>query len=336
MEKVLVTGGSGYIAQHCIVELLKRGYSVKTSLRSENREAEVRQAIAKEVDARNSLEFCKLDLLNDEGWDEAVAGCTYVLHVASPLTDKAPDDENEIIQPAKEGLLRALKSSIKNKIKRFVMTSSFSAVGYGNEEKIYDESHWTDPSQNIGAYNKSKAIAEKEMWSYLNSLSDDEKIEAVAINPTLVVGPSLSDDVGTSNVFIQRMLDGSYPVVPKVHFGWVTVKDTARAHVEAMIHPDANGKRFILAEKCMWLSDMNKLLRKHGYKKAPSIEAPNILMKVLGLFSKEAGAISGFVGKTKFTNSVNAKNILKFNFESADEAIIQTVKQFEELGLITK
>jgi len=336
MEKVLVTGGSGYIAQHCIAELLKKGYSVRTSLRSENREAEVRQAIAKEVDAKNNLEFCKLDLLKDEGWDEAVAGCTYVLHVASPLTDKAPDDENEIIQPAKEGLLRALKSSIKNKIKRFVMTSSFSAVGYGNEEKIYDESHWTDPSQNIGAYNKSKAIAEKEMWSYLSSLSDDKKIEAVAINPTLVIGPSLSDDVGTSNVFIQRMLDGSYPVVPKVHFGWVTVKDTARAHIEAMIHPDANGKRFILAEKCMWLSDMNKLLRKHGYKKAPSIEAPNILMKFLGLFSKEAGAISGFVGKTKFTNSENAKNILKFNFESADEAIMQTVKQFEELGLITK
>ena len=105
MEKVLVTGGSGYIAQHCIVELLKKGYSVKTSLRSENREAEVRQAIAKEVEAKNNLEFCKLDLLNDEGWDEAVAGCTYVLHVASPLTDKAPDDENEIIQPAKDCLL---------------------------------------------------------------------------------------------------------------------------------------------------------------------------------------------------------------------------------------
>ncbi len=336
MEKVLVTGGSGYIAQHCIAELLKKGYSVKTSLRSENREAEVRQAIANEVDAKNNLEFCKLDLMEDEGWDSAVSGCTYVMHVASPLIDTAPDDENEIIEPAQQGLLRALKSSIKNDVKRFIMTSSFSAIGYGHDKEVFDETHWTDHTKNIGAYNKSKAIAEKAMWSHLESLGESKKIEAVSINPTLVVGPSLSDDIGTSNIFIQRMLDGSYPIIPQMHFGWVTVKDTARAHVEAMTNPNANGKRFILAEKCMWMSDMNKLLRENGYTKAPSLKAPNLLMKLLGMFSKEVGAISGFVGKTKFTNSENAKNILKFNFESADEGIIQTAQQLERLGLIKK
>tara|TARA_B110001454_G_C12722124_1_gene435150 strand:+ start:339 stop:1346 length:1008 start_codon:yes stop_codon:yes gene_type:complete len=335
MDKVLVTGASGYIAGHCITELLKQGYSVRGSLRNMNRKDEVLNAIQQEV-ATENLEFCKLDLLSDEGWDDAVSDCTYVLHVASPLMAQVPKNEDEIIQPAKQGVLRALKSSVKNKIRRFVMTSSFSAVAYGHNKEVYDETHWTDPTQKIGAYNKSKAIAEKAMWDYLSNLAESEKIEATAINPTLVIGPSLSNDIGTSNIFIQKMLDGSYSVVPRIHFGFVTVKDVARAHVQAMTDPNANGKRFILSEKNMWLSEMNGVLRKNGYQKAPTKEAPNFLIKLLGLFNKEAGAISSFVGKTKFTNAENAKNILKFNFEDADVSIIETAKQLESLGLIKK
>ena len=269
MKKVLVTGASGFIGLHCIAQLLQAGYHVKGSLRSRARESEIRNALSKVVNAENRLEICELDLLKDAGWDDAVSGCDYVMHVASPLLDREPKDQDEIIRPAHEGLMRAIKSSVRNKVKRFVMTSSFSAIGYGHVKDVFDESHWTDTTQKIGAYNKSKAIAEKAMWDYLDSLKDEEKIEAVAINPTLVIGASLSDDVGTSNIFLQKMLDGSYPVVPKVHFGYVTVKDTAKAHVAAMTHPHASGKRFILAERCMWLYEVNKILRKHGYKKAP-------------------------------------------------------------------
>ena len=336
MEKVLVTGTTGYIGLHCVAQLLQAGYSVKGSLRSKEREPEVRNALSKVVNAENRFQICELDLMNDNGWDEAVSGCDYVMHVASPLLDREPNDENEIIRPAHEGLMRALKSSVKNKIKRFVMTSSFSAVGYGHAKNVFDESHWTDTTQKIGAYNKSKAIAEKAMWNYLADLNENEKIEAVAINPTLVIGASLSNDIGTSNVFLQRMLDGSYPIVPKVHFGYVTVKDTAKAHIAAMTHPDANGKRFILAERCMWLNEVNKILRKHGYKKAPVLQAPNMLMKFLALFSKEASAIAGFVGKTKFTNSENAKKILNFNFENIEVGILEIAQQLETLGVIKK
>ena len=159
-------------------------------------------------------------------------------------------------------------------------TSSFSAIGYGHNKNVFDETDWTDPSRNIGAYNKSKAIAEKAMWDHLNSLPETMRIEAVAINPTLVVGPSLSDDMGTSNMFIQKMLDGSYSVVPKIHLGFVTVEDTARAHIEAMLHPEASGKRFILSEKNMWLLEMNKILIANGFKKAPIKQAPNFLITV--------------------------------------------------------
>ena len=336
MDKVLVTGASGFIGLHCIAQLLQAGYQVKGSLRSRARESEIRNALSKVVNAENRLEICELDLLKDDGWDEAVSGCDYVMHVASPLLDREPKDQDEIIRPAHEGLMRAIKSSVRNKVKRFVMTSSFSAIGYGHVKDVFDESHWTDTTQKIGAYNKSKAIAEKAMWDYLDSLKDEEKIEAVAINPTLVIGASLSDDVGTSNIFLQKMLDGSYPVVPKVHFGYVTVKDTAKAHVAAMTHPHASGKRFILAERCMWLYEVNKILRKHAYKKAPIRQAPNLLMKFLALFNNEASAIAGFVGKTKFTNSENAKNILKFSFENVEVGILEIAQQLESLGVIKK
>ena len=336
MDKVLVTGASGFIGLHCIAQLLQAGYQVRGSLRSRARESEIRSALSKVVNAENRLEICELDLLKDDGWDDAVSGCDYVMHVASPLLDREPKDQDEIIRPAHEGLMRAIKSSVRNKIKRFVMTSSFSAIGYGHVKDVFDESHWTDTTQKIGAYNKSKAIAEKAMWDYLDSLKDEEKIEAVAINPTLVIGASLSDDVGTSNIFLQKMLDGSYPVVPKVHFGYVTVKDTAKAHVAAMTHPHANGKRFILAERCMWLFEVNKILRKHGYKKAPIRQAPNLLMKFLALFNNEASAIAGFVGKTKYTNSENAKNILNFNFENVEVGILEIAQQLETLGVIKK
>ena len=336
MDTVLVTGASGFIGLHCIAQLLQAGYQVRGSLRSRARESEIRNALSKVVNTENRLEICELDLLKDDGWDEAVSGCDYVMHVASPLLDREPKDQDEIIRPAHEGLMRAIKSSVRNKVKRFVMTSSFSAIGYGHVKDVFDESHWTDTTQKIGAYNKSKAIAEKAMWDYLDSLKDEEKIEAVAINPTLVIGASLSDDVGTSNIFLQKMLDGSYPVVPKVHFGYVTVKDTAKAHVAAMTHPHASGKRFILAERCMWLYEVNKILRKHGYKKAPIRQAPNLLMKFLALFNNEASAIAGFVGKTKYTNSINAKNILNFNFENVEIGILEIAEQLENLGVIKK
>ena len=168
MEKVLVTGGSGYIALHCIAELLKENYHVRTSLRNMERKEEVQKSVSKYLNENNSLEFCKLDLLSDDGWDNAVNGCEYVLHLASPVYEKDNSDESAFIEPAEQGLLRALRPSVEQKVKRFVMTSSIAAITQGHEEEKIDEKFWSKIEDSTMPYIKSKTLAEKALWNYIN------------------------------------------------------------------------------------------------------------------------------------------------------------------------
>ena len=220
MEKVLITGGSGYIALHCIVKFLKNGFSVRTSIRSTAREAEIRNAVDNELE--KNLEFCLLDLNDDKGWDEAVKGCDRVIHMASPVVFKNLPDENSIIDPAKNGLLRALKPAVKYKVKRFVMTSSVAAVysDSKNQKKVYDHTDWVDLSDpSLSSYSKSKTLAEKALWEYLDTLDPKDRIEACTINPAVVVGRSLTKDMGKSNDIIKRMVDGSLPFNAQINIG---------------------------------------------------------------------------------------------------------------------
>ena len=220
MEKVLITGGSGYIALHCIVKFLKNGFSVRTSIRSTAREAEIRNAVDSELE--KNLEFCLLDLNDDKGWDEAVKGCDRVIHMASPVVFKNLPDENSIIDPAKNGLLRALKPAVKYKVKRFVMTSSVAAVysDSKNQKKVYDHTDWVDLSDpSLSSYSKSKTLAEKALWEYLDTLDPKDRIEACTINPAVVVGRSLTKDMGKSNDIIKRMVDGSLPFNAQINIG---------------------------------------------------------------------------------------------------------------------
>ena len=213
MEKVFVSGGSGYIALHCISKLINKGFFVKTSLRSMNRKDEVIKGISKVVDCTDKIEFCELDLTKDEGWDDAIKGCDYVLHVASPLMLGFPKNPDDIILPAINGLKRCIASAVKNKVKRFVMTSSFAAIGSGSKTKTtFDDNDWTDlDNLDLNPYNISKTKAEMALWDYIQSLDEDQKIEVCTINPTVVIGPSLSHDVGGSNLAISKLLDGSMP-----------------------------------------------------------------------------------------------------------------------------
>ena len=335
MEKVLVTGGSGYIGLHCISLLLKEGYAVRTSLRSMKRKKEIQEALSGLIKNNERLEFCELDLMLDDGWDEAVKGCDYVLHVASPVYEKNMQDENSFIQPAKEGLLRALKPSVKYKIKRFVMTSSIAAITQGHEDKEIDESFWSVIDENTLPYIKSKTYAEKAMWDYMNQIEKTKKIELCTINPSFVFGPSLTHDMGASNLLIRALLVGKLPALAKIQFNVVNVLDVAKAHVLAIKSDSAAGQRFIVSEKALWLSDIAKILKNNGFKKVPTIVAPNFLLGFLSFFLKDIALFKDRLGKSQITKSDNAKKLLEWKPGFVEDAIIDTAKKYKETRKIS-
>ena len=335
MDKVFVSGGSGYIALHCIAKLIKKGYFVKTSIRSIDRKQEIIDSISKVVDCNQKLEFCQLDLLKDDGWDDALNGCKYVLHTASPVSLLLSNNPEDLIKPAVNGLERCLNSAVKNNVKRFVMTSSFSAIGAGSKEEELDDTNWTDLNNlNISPYDISKTMAEKFLWEYVSKLDKSKNIEVCSVNPVIVVGPSLSKDVGVSNTVVKKLLDGSTPMVPRFGVHLVDVKDVADMHIEAMINPKAAGKRFLLSSESLWFKDISNILRSYNFDKAPKFTAPNLLVKILAIFDKELKIVLFYLGFKNKLNSNNAKKILKWKPKKVNQAIIDTAKQLYEFGIL--
>ena len=335
MDKVFVSGGSGYIALHCIAKLIKKGYVVKTSIRSIDRKQEIIDSISKVVDCKEKLEFYQLDLLKDDGWDDALKGCKYVLHTASPVSLLLSNNPDDLIKPAVNGLERCLNSAVKNNVKRFVMTSSFSAIGAGSKEKEIDDTNWTDLNNpHISPYDISKTMAEKFLWEYVSKLDKSKNIEVCSINPVIVVGPSLSEDVGVSNTVVKKLLDGTSPMVPRFGLHLVDVKDVADMHLEAMINPKAAGKRFLLCSESLWFKEVSNILRSNNFNKAPKFTAPNLLVKILAMFDKELKIVLFYLGFKNKLNSNNAKKILSWKPEKVNQAIIDTAKQLYELGIL--
>ena len=328
--KFLVTGGSGYIGLHCISQLLKEGFSVRTSLRSMDRKKEIQEALSGLIKNNENLEFCELDLMRDEGWDDAVRECSYVLHVASPVYDKNMKDENSFIQPAKQGLLRALKPAIKYKIKRFVLTSSIAAITQGHEDLEIDEKSWSLIDKDTLPYIKSKTYAEKAMWNYMDEIDEKEKIEVCAINPSFVFGPSLTYDMGASNLLIRGLLVGKLPALAKIQFNVVNVVDVARAHILALKLDNAAGQRVLVSEKALWLSDIAKIFKNNGFTKVPSIVVPNFLLGFLSFFLRDIALFKDRLGKSQITKSDNAKKLLDWKPAFVEKAIIDTAKKYKE------
>ena len=333
LEKVFVSGGSGYIALHCIAKLVKKGFLVRTSIRNLNRKKEILDGVSKVIDCENKIEFCELDLLKDDGWNDALKGCTYAMHVASPVLLIPNVNPDNLIKPAVNGLERCLRAATKNKVKRFVMTSSYSAIGAGSRGTTLDDTNWTDlDNPNISPYDMSKTKAEKFMWNFIENLDESDKIEACSINPVIVVGPSLSNDVGVSNTVIRKLLDRSVPMTPKFGVNLVDVEDVADMHIEAMLNKDASGKRFLLSSETLWFSEIAKILRDNGFKKAPRFSAPNFLVKILAMFDKEMKIVLFYLGVKNTLHCNNAKKILNWKPRKTKKAILETAKQLYDVG----
>ena len=299
MSTVLVTGGSGFIGSHCIIQLLAAGHTVRTTVRNLKREADVRAMLkAGGADAGERVSFVAADLENDAGWREAVAGCDFVLHVASPFPLGVPKHEDDLIVPAREGALRVLRAARDGGVKRVVMTSSFAAIGYGHPPRPtpFDERDWTNlDGRDVGAYPKSKTIAERAAWDFI--AREGGGLELSVVNPVAVFGPVLGPDFSTSIILTQRLLDGALPGLPRLHFGVVDVRDVADLHLRAMTHPAAKGERFLaVAGDFMSVSEIAQRAQVplgRGGKPRPDQERAK-LAGALGRHGRSVGAADRF------------------------------------------
>ena len=334
MEKVLVTGATGYIGLHCIQQLLDQGYAVNGSLRSLERKDEIFESLESNNTSTEHLKLFSFNLNEDDGWDEGMEGCDYLIHVASPIALERKS-EDFFVKPAVAGVKRALKFAKKHNIKKVILTSSVAAIYHGIELKeYYDESDWSDPENpSIDHYSKSKTLAEKAAWDFIEA--EGKPFEFSVINPALVIGPSLSNDLGESNKAIQMVATGKMPVAVPLQFGYVDVRDVAAAHILAMQKQASDGERFALAEKDMWYEDVAKVLRENGFNKAPKLSVPVWATKILANFSPELKMALPYIGRVrsvKYTSK--AKDLLGWNPRPAEESILATANQIKDLGLI--
>jgi nucleoside-diphosphate-sugar epimerase len=338
---VLVTGGSGFIGAYCILHLLDGGYRVRTTVRSLQRETEVR-AMLKQGGAEpgEQLSFIAADLEKDAAWPEAVAGCEYVLHVASPFPASVPKDENELIVPAREGALRVLRAARDAGVKRVVLTSSFAAVGYGQKPPLpvsFNETNWTDPNgEGVTPYVKSKTLAERAAWDFV--ANEGGTLELSVINPVGVFGPVLGPDYSTSILFVQRLMDGAVPGVPQLYFGAVDVRDVADLHLRAMTQPAAKGERFLaVAGDFLSVLDMAKMLKAHmgaAAKRVPIRQLPNWMVRLAAFRDPAVRQILPELGQKKNATNEKAKRVLGWSPRSNEDSIIATAESLARLGLL--
>ncbi len=340
MSTVLLTGGSGFIGSHTILQLLAAGHQVRTTVRSLSRERDVRALLkAGGAEPGERLAFFAADLEKDDGWRQAVEGCEYVLHVASPFPERIPRHEDELIVPARDGALRVLHASRDAGVRRVVLTSSFAAIGYGHpsQEAPFDETSWTDPAgADVRPYVKSKTVAERAAWDFI--AREGGRLELAVVNPVGVLGPVLGPDLSTSILLVKRLMDGAVPGCPKLRFGIVDVRDVADLHLRAMTHPAAAGERFLaVAGDFLSMVEIAKVLRRRlgvQARRVPTRELPSWLVRLVALRDPAARQILPELGKPKNATSAKARRVLGWAPRSSEEAIVATAESLGRLGLL--
>ncbi|KGI77329.1 SDR family oxidoreductase [Oleiagrimonas soli] len=337
MSRVLVTGVGGFVGMHVAQQLLAAGHEVRGSLRSMDRARTVREAIS--AGETNALSFVRADLERDADWAAAVEGCEVVMHVASPFPAGDPKHEDELIVPAREGALRVLRAACAAGVRRVVMTSSFAAIGYGHppQDAPFDESDWTDvDARGVGAYIKSKALAERAAWAYMAEASGDT--ELTVINPTGIFGPVLDRRLSASTQIVRQMLDGSIARCPPIFFGVVDVRDVADLHVRAMLAPEAAGQRFLaVAGEPLSMADVAAMLRRRlgaAAERVPTKQAPAWLLRVLALRNARVRSMVPNLNKVRRASNERARRLLGWSPRSSEEAIVATAQSLLRLGLV--
>ena len=341
-DLVLVTGASGYIAGHCIRELLEQGYPVRGTVRSLSAVDKIvhLRLIAEQTAGR--LEFVEADLADDRGWAEAVAGCAHVMHIASPNPSAIPKHEDEVVRPAVAGTLRVLRACADSgTVRRVVLTSSIVAVIIGANRKsdlVRTEEDSSDPDL-CTAYAKSKTLAERAAWSFVEALPADQRFELCAINPGFVLGPLQRAKVSTSVEGIRKLLDREVPGSPRIGFATVDVRDVAVLHRLAMQRPEAAGNRYLCAGDHMWMQDLAKILAEEFNPKGfrvPTGRLPYWLMWGIARFDKTARMALDFVGRRELVTADKAVRELGWTMRPARESIVDTGQSLLEHGMLRR
>lgn len=340
-DRVLVTGGTGFLAAHCIVRLLRSGYHVRTTLRSLSRTGEVREMLERGGASAQDVEFAEADLMSDRGWPDAASECAFVLHVASPLPVRQPKNPDELIMPAREGALRVLRAASQAGVRRVVLTSSFAAIGYGHgvNKNRFDENDWSDPGAGVSPYVQSKTYAELAAWDFVRRSGNG--LELTTVNPVVIFGPALGGDISASLAAVQYMLQGKLPLLPRSMFGAVDVRNCADLHLLAMTHPAAAGERFLCsAGDFISLREAAKALKGGLGPDAARVscrEAPDWLVRFAARFNATARQAAGpDLGKYRNASSEKARRLLGWKTGTPQEAIVAAGRSLIELDLIAR
>lgn len=341
MSQVLVTGGSGFIAGHVIVQLLEQGHTVRSTLRSLRKEDTVR-AVLRDAGAtrHDALTFVEADLLSDAGWADAVAGMDYVMHLASPIHTGRVKDENEVIAPARDGALRVLRAARDAGVRRTVLTSAFHAVGFGHGriDHVFTEDDWSPlDGPRVDAYGRSKILAEKAAWDFVST--PGTAMELTTILPVAVMGPVMGDEVSGANHVVQNSLSGGMPGYPDMYVPIVDVRDVAAAHVAAMTAPGAAGQRFLVGtgEPAIAMKEIGAVLRADLGEKAakvPTRSIPDVVVRVTALFRAEFRPVAADLGYVKRVSTAKTRETLGITPRPAREAIIAAGRSMVDRGLV--
>ncbi|WP_340693440.1 aldehyde reductase [Hyphomonas sp.] len=340
MAKVLVTGATGFIAGHVILQLIEAGHDVRGTARSASSAPKLNVTLSKYAGKPIHIELVAANLGSDEGWAEAVAGMDYVQHVASPFPSGVPKDPEDLIRPARDGALRVLKAAKAAGVKRVVMTSSMAAIAYGwgdARPAVLTEEHWSNPDnlKDNTAYTRSKTIAERAAWDYVNG--EGKGLELAVINPAAVLGPVMSGDLSTSLELLSQPLSGKIPAVPRIGFGIVDVRDVAAAQVAAMTVPEAAGERFLVSQPFMWFSDVGDILRANfpAYsKKLPKGTLPDFLTRVLSVFNPALKLLIPELGRQRQISNEKARKVLGWKPRTAEQAIVDGAQSLIDAGVV--
>ncbi|MBD3664598.1 SDR family oxidoreductase [Sulfitobacter aestuariivivens] len=333
-ETILLTGCTGYLAKHILLRLLNAGHVVRGSLRSDTRAQEVRQAVAPHLTdpaLLDNLSFVQLDLTKDEGWDSAMRDITILMHTASPFPFTQPKDENDLIRPAVDGTLRALRAAQNAGVKRVILTSSTAAISGSPGSGTKTEADWTDiTASGVTPYVKSKTLAEKAAWDFVEKHPD---MVLTTINPGFILGPSLDAHYGTSLLAIERILAARDPAVPRIGFTTVDVRDVADMHVGAINTPDTEGKRILSVAEFMWFTELaGAIARAFPDRKVVTRQAPNALMRVMALFDPAIRQLVPALGKRDEISNARARSIFGIDFRPVEDAVVASAQSVIAAG----